>query len=91
MRVDIERPIDEYTRETYQFNVFDLNAVFVGYVVETKPKRAKKWKVDGLWDKYRDRDSSLEEPKLPQGIIDEVIETITSKICVLTWAEWKSK
>ena len=39
MRIEIEKQIDAETKEVWSFNMFDLNAVFVAWYRETKPKR----------------------------------------------------
>ena len=90
-RIEIERQIDEQTKEFWSFNVFDLCAVFVSWHRETKPKGKKTWKKDMFWDNYSRRDFyASNEPELPQDIKDEVLKEVIKRISVKTWNEWKA-
>ena len=91
MRITIEKQIDSETRETWGFNLFDLNAVFVCWHREVKPKGKRKWVIQDFWDKYGRRDHRLVvEPVLPDNIRSEVISEIMKYIKVHTWNEWKT-
>ncbi len=54
MRVEVTKEVSKHLRQTWQFNMFNLSVVFVGYVVEEKPPRKRKWRVIKQWDKYTD-------------------------------------
>tara|TARA_R110000803_G_scaffold205438_1_gene272099 strand:+ start:425 stop:700 length:276 start_codon:yes stop_codon:yes gene_type:complete len=90
MRVEVTKNVNENLRQTWQFNMFDLNVVFVGYVVEEKPPRKRKWRGTKKWDRYaRKYENSLEEPTLEEHIKREALENAQSMVKVLTWSEWK--
>ena len=91
MRVKVTKNVNEHLRQTWEFNMFDLNVVFVGYVVEEKPARKRKWRVSKKWDRYgrRYENSIKDEPTLEDHIKREVLEKAQSMVRVLTWAEWK--
>ena len=90
MRIEVTKEIDKHTRQTWQFNMFDLNIVFVGYLVEEKPPRKRTWKIVKIWDKYSSRhENSLEEPTLQEHIKQEAIEITSKRLKVFTWEEWK--
>lgn len=93
MRIEIEKQIDAETKEVWSFNMFDLNAVFVAWHIETKPKGKRKWTIEKFWDKYNHRRNigMVQEPELPEDIKAQVKEEVIKKIKVLTWDEWKPK
>ena len=51
MIIEIEKQIDAETKEVWSFNMFDLNAVFVAWHREVKPKGKRKWTIETFWDK----------------------------------------
>lgn len=90
MRIEIEKQIDAETKETWSFNMFDLNAVFVAWRREVKPKGKRKWTIEKFWDKYGRREYTMvNEPVLPDIIRSEVLEKVMQYIKVHTWDEWK--
>lgn len=91
MRVEVTKEVNEHLRQTWKFNMFDLNLVFVGYVVEEKPPRKRKWRITEKWDKYERRceNTIKEEPKLEEHIKRDALEKAQSMIKVMTWDEWK--
>jgi len=91
MKIQIVNKIDDETNEVYGFNMFDLTAVFVTYHVEVKPGRKRNWTITGLWDKYNNRHSNIEEPTLPAAIIEKVHWKIEDLVQVKTWDEYKGK
>jgi hypothetical protein len=91
MRIDIVKQLDTETREVWSFNMFDLTAVFVSWNKEVKPKGKRKWTVEKRWDKYRGRESNVnQEPILPEKIREDVLLELTKYIKVKTWSEWKT-
>ena len=92
MRVEVIKNVNDNLRQTWQFNMFDLRIVFVGYVIEEKPPRKRKWKITKKWDRYAGRlENSLEEPKLEEHVKLEVSQKVQDMIKVMTWDEWKRK
>lgn len=86
-RIIVEKTVDERTRETWIFNTFDLDAVFVYYGREIKAKGRRKWVVDKSWDKYgRDQPT---QPILPEIIRSKALSQMISQLRILTWEEWK--
>jgi len=92
MRIEIIKQIDAETRCVWEFNLFDISAVFVGWRKETKPKGKRIWKLVEYWNYYNERDSSVKRPpKLTKEIREEVVEEIIKIVRVFTWSEWKQK
>ena len=91
MRIEVEKQINNETREVWSFNTFDLNAVFVGWHREVKPKGKRKWTIEKYWDRYARRDFNMAtEPEIPEIIRDEALTKLTQLLRVFTWQEWKS-
>lgn len=92
MRFEIEKVIDNETKEVWVFNMFDLNAVFVSWKMEKKQKGKRKWALEKFWDKYRRIDPymSINEPELPEAIRNEALSIAISHLRVKTWNEWKN-
>lgn len=91
MRIKIEKQINAETKETWSFNTFDLNVVFVGWKCETKPKDKRKWIILSYWDKYSHRGyGGIEEPALPEDIKNQALNEVIKHIKVQTWDEWKN-
>ena len=92
MRIEVVKQIDAETKETWSFNMFDLNAVFVGWHKEVKPKGKLTWKIIEFWDKYGRREYKMsEEPILSLGIRSEVLDKVLENVKVNTWSEWKAR
>lgn len=91
MRIEIEKQIDAETIESWYFNTFDFNIVFVEWVKKVKPKGKRKWIVEKHWDNYNKRSSSASEPVLTDIIRNEALTEAYKLIKVQTWNEWKSK
>jgi hypothetical protein len=92
MRIEVEKQIDAETKEVWSFNMFDLNAVFVAWHREVKPKGKRKWTIEAFWDKYGRREYKMvEEPTLPLGIRAEVLDKVMEYVKVNTWSEWKAR
>lgn len=92
MRIEVEKQIDAETKEVWSFNMFDLNAVFVAWRREVKPKGKRKWAMESFWDKYRRREYRMvEEPVLPEIIRSEVLSKVMEHIRIHTWSEWKAR
>lgn len=90
MRIEIEKQIDAETKEVWSFNMFDLNAVFVHWSREVKPKGKRKWTVVKFWDRYNRREYTMgSEPILPETIRSEVLSEVMKYVRVFTWDEWK--
>lgn len=89
MRIEVEKNIDAETKDTWHFNLFDLNAVFVGWTRESKPKGKRKWVIVDSWDKYS-RDKQI-EPPLPEQIRSEALSEVYKLIRIFTYDEWKEK
>ena len=90
--INIEVQIDQETRETWYFHMFDLNAVFVYWKREIKPKGKRKWIIERSWDKYKERDlNSTPRPELPEIIRSQALSEVMKMIRVYTWDEWKKK
>lgn len=90
-RIDIEKQIDDETKETWTFLLFDFNAVFVNWKRETKQKGKRKWTIVKLWDKYDTRNSNTPEPILPENISNEVLSEVMKNVKVMTWNQWKGE
>jgi len=91
MRIEIEKNIDAETREIWVFTSFNLDAVFVEWRKEVKPKGKRKWYVSLVWDKYaRNHNCSAHEPALPDEIREAALVEFTKLVKVKTWNEWKS-
>lgn len=91
MRIEIEKQIDARAKEIWSFIMFDLNAVFVGWQKEVKPKGKRNWTVDKCWDKYgRKEYNMVGEPVLPEDIKSEVLSKVMKKVKVQTWNEYKN-
>lgn len=91
MRIEVEKQIDAETKEVWSFNMFDLNAVFVAWHREVKPKGKRKWTIEAFWDKYGRKEHKMaSEPTLPLGIRAEVLDRVMKYVKVKTWDEWKS-
>ncbi len=89
-RISIRKELDQETAEEFEFASFDFDIVFIGYRIESKPKGKRNWKTVKFWDKYSQRDSTIEEPVLSLGIRAEVLEKAQSLIKIKTWNEFKS-
>jgi len=91
MRIEVEKQIDAETKEVWSFNMFDLNAVFVSWHRETKPKGKRTWKIVEFWDKYGRREHTMsEEPALPEIIRSEALSKVMENVRIKTWSEWKA-
>lgn len=92
MRISVENLINTELKEVFTFNQFDLNIVFVEYLVMEKPKGKRLWKVTNKWDKYSRTDYiQLHEPILSEDIKDLVLKKTVEQIKILTFKEWKQK
>lgn len=91
MKVEVVKEINKHLRQTWVFNMFDLNVVFVKYMAEERPPRKRIWRVTDMWNKYSSRNSNIEEPHLTDKLRSEALGVVMSKIRVKTWDEWKSK
>jgi len=91
MRIEVQKQIDAETKEVWSFNVFDLNAVFVGWHREVKPKGKRKWVVEAFWDKYGREHRMSEEPVLPENIRNEALSEVMKHAIVYTWDEWNGR
>lgn len=89
MRINVDVFQSQYKKYVYGFNLFGLNAVFVQYTIEEKPKGKRLWKVTGIWDKYDSRRGALTEPELTPDIRRQCLEEVTKLISVNNWAEWR--
>ena len=92
MRIEVIKQIDTETREVWAFNMFDLNAVFVWWSRESKPKRKRNWIIEEFWDNYgygREKFRMAQEPILPEVIRNEALLEVMKHIKVHTWNEWK--
>lgn len=90
MRIIVEKQTDSETRETWYFNTFDLNIVFIFWSKEVKPKGKRKWTIEKYWDKYSRRDYKMvDEPILTELIRNEALSEAFKNIRVLTWSEYK--
>lgn len=91
MRIEVTKEVDKHTRQTWVFNLFDLNLVFVEYFLEEKPPRKRKWRITSKWDRYRrDRFNDMKEPELQNHIKREVLDKVKGLVKVITWNEWKN-
>ena len=90
MVIEVIQEIDNETRDVWRFNILDLNAVFVHWHKETKPKGKRIWRVGEYWDSYRRRDSSVPEPTLPAEIREKAFTEFSKLIKVQTWYEYKN-
>ena len=91
MKIIIEKQIDDYTKEVWSFNTFDLNAVFIAWHREVKPKGKRKWTIEKFWDKYGRSTHMSSEPVLTENIRSEVLSEMMKHIKVYTWDEWNAK
>ena len=83
---------DAETKELWSFNMFDLNAVFVAWHREVKPKGKRKWTIEKFWDKYGRREYNMvSEPVLPEIIRSEVLSEVMKYVRVHTWDEWNAR
>lgn len=91
MRVIITKDVNKHLRQTWLFHIFDLNIVFIGYTVEEKPPRKRKWTITKIWDKYsRRHNTMIEQPIVQEHIKHEALEKVQNMLKVLTWEEWKN-
>lgn len=93
MRIDVVKEIDKHNKETWMFNVFNLNQiVFVGFLLEEKPLKKRVWRIKKQWSVYSRSlsDNSLKEPILMEDIKDEAIKKAQSLIKVISWNEFKN-
>lgn len=91
MRIKIEKQIDAETKETWTFLMFDLNAVFVAWHREVKPKGKRKYVIEKFWDNYGRREYTMvAEPILPEIIRSEALSEAIKYVRVRTWNEWKA-
>lgn len=91
MRISVIRQIDEFTREVFDFNVFDTLLVFVKYTIESKPKGKRIWRTEGSWDYYLGRMNTIKaEPELPNEVKNLAKEKFFELVKVLTSEEWKT-
>ncbi len=92
MRIEVKKQIDAETNEVWSFNMFDLNAVFVCWHKEKKPKGKRTWNIVEFWDKYGRREHTMSaEPTLPDEIKTEALNEIMKCVRVNTWSEWKAR
>ena len=92
MRIEVEKQIDAETKEIWSFNLFDLNAVFVAWHREVKPKGKRKQTIQAFWDKYGRHDYKMsEEPVLPEIIRSEALSKVMECVRIHTWSEWKAR
>jgi hypothetical protein len=92
MTIEVVKKNDEYTKEVWRFNMFDLNAVFIYWHKEIKPKGKRKWAIESHWNRQdRYGFKMIQEPVLPETIKSEVIQKIIEHIKVNTWDEWKTR
>ena len=88
MRIEIANTNTKST-ETFEFIMFDLTAVFVGWKTETVKPGKRKYSVIDVWDKYSSRNSTVNEPELPLLVKEKIKDKIIEKIKILTWKEFK--
>jgi len=92
MRIEIKKEINAETREVWTFNMFYLNAVFVAWHKEVKPKGKRTWKIVEFWDNYgRKEFTMVNEPQLPDSVREEVLTEVLKWVKVNTWKEWKTR
>ena len=90
MRVNVISELNKEERQVWEFNLFDLNLVLVGYRYEKKPKGKRKWRSEYFWDIYNERGSTMKErPVLVGSIRRRALKQVQKLIRVLTWKEWK--
>jgi hypothetical protein len=90
MRIEIEDPQNLHLKHVYCFNTFDLTVVFTGFKIMEKPSGKRKWTITKYWDKYMTRNSTLQEPELPDYIREKALEEMKRFIQVKTWNEYKN-
>ena len=91
MKITIEKQINDHTKEVWFFNTFDLNAVFIAWHREVKPKGKRKQTIEKFWDKYGRSTHMSSEPVLTENIRSEVLSEMMKHIKVYTWDEWNAK
>jgi hypothetical protein len=92
MRIVVEKQINAETKECWSFNMFDLNAVFIAWHREVKPKGKRKWTIEAFWDKYARREYKMvAEPALPEIIRTEALSKVMEAVRIHTWDEWKAR
>ncbi len=86
MRIEVIEQIDKHSREVWEFNTFDFNAVLVGFRKEEKPPKKRVWRITAKYDRYDKRGSSLKKPeKLPNWVKIEAVEKLKGFIKVMMW------
>jgi len=87
--IEIEKQINETTKEVFRFNLFDLTAVLVYWSIQEKPKGKRKFSIIDYWDRYDRRYRTKPEPNLPDQIRAEALIKLMALVRVKTWDEWK--
>jgi len=85
-RINVEKEIDKYTRQTWAFDVFGADIVFVGYSESKRPKNSKTWKLSYYWSTYNQRQKP-EHPPLTLEIKQLALDAFISELRVCTWEE----
>lgn len=97
MRIEVINNLSEKnilevdTREVYSFNLFNLNAVFVEFHKEIRPKRKRNWRIVDYWSKYDSRKNNIEEPELPEIIKSQALTEVFKLVKIKTWNEYNGK
>ena len=81
------RQIDDNTREVYRFTKIDDNVCFTFFALETKPKGKRKWSCDQVWDNYNKRACTIDEPEIPESIVDEALMYYQKQLRVVRFSE----
>lgn len=90
MDLQVEKEIDQYTKEVWCFTMFNYTPVFTEWRKEEKPKGKRTWKTVKRWSKYLRTDFfTVPEPELTDDVRAAAKDKLVALIHVLTWKEHK--
>ncbi len=89
----IEKQIDELTKETFSFTIFNDNNLILDsyYYLSRENTRKRTWKTVRNYERLSGRNFkiSLEEVPFTEDIKKEILEKYIKTLKVMTWQEYK--
>jgi hypothetical protein len=89
----IEKQIDELTKETFSFTIFNNNILILDsyYYLSRENTRKRTWNTIRNYERLSGRGSriTLEQVPFTEEIKEKALEEHIKKLKVMTWAEYK--
>jgi len=86
-RIEIERPIDDLSKELWVFGVIDNMVVLNAYSLLVRASRRHKFKAQKAYDRYSNRYDKIKEDEVPtpEDVFDEALAQARSQLVVGLW------